>query len=116
MGFWIRNIIFGCILATLAYFFFSNQDLLLSFGDDTTASASTPVEKLDTVATAQNIEKAPEETQKKENKAATGLSKFYANINGDPNVKKRTIRNNIVYLPELENDLELLLDARQKNR
>ena len=114
MGFWIRNIIFGCILATLAYFFFANQDLLLSFGNDTGASASTPVQKLDTLAEPQVKEKASAEPQKKENKAATGLSKFYANINGDPNVKTPTIRNNIVYLPEPEDDLELLLDARKK--
>lgn len=112
MGFWIRNIVFGCILATLAYYFFANQDLLLSFGGDTVSSAPQSIEKLDTVAAPQ--EKASEETQKTENKAATGLSKFYANINGDPNVKTPTIRNNIVYLPELEDDLELLLDDRKK--
>jgi hypothetical protein len=114
MGFWIRNIIFGCILAALAYYFFANQDLLLSFGGDTKTSVKQPMEKLDTITTPQVKEKASEETQKEENKAAAGLSKFYANINADPNVKKRTIRNNIVYLPELQDDLELLLDARMK--
>lgn len=100
MGFWIRNILIGCILAVLAYFFFVNKELLMSFGDssktETTMASSTP------------------KKEEKENSAAKGLSKFYANINADTDVDKPTIRNNIVYLPAPKGDLELLLNNRMK--
>lgn len=116
MLFWIRNIIFGCILVALAYFFFANQDLLQSFVGGTPKSTNQPVEKMDTVVipSAKPAMKKQKEEPKKENPAATGLSKFYANINGDPNVEVPTIRNNIVYLPYPKGDLELLLNARMK--
>lgn len=116
MFFWIRNIIFGAILIALAYYFFANQDLLLSFGDKETSSPSQVEDKVDTTSV-KPVEAAPKkkkETEEKENKAATGLSKFYANITGDTDVDKPTIRNNIVYLPDPKGDLELLLDERRK--
>jgi len=121
MLFWVRNIIFGGILAALAYFFFSNQDLLKSFGNNEKASATKAqmVEKVDVATPATktampSMQAKKEEEPKKENKAAKGLSKFYANINGDPNVDIPTVRNNIVYLPAPSGDLEILLNARKK--
>jgi len=112
MSFLVRNIIFGVILIVLAYLFFANQDLLMSFGEDT--SQSMPK------ATVEEIEVPPASTSKKPqvdntggNKAAKGLSKFYANINADTDVDEPTIRNNIVYLPTPKGDLELMLDERR---
>lgn len=113
MGFWIRNIIFGCILIGLAVYFFVNQDLMMSLEKEVVKNTQTAdVMKTDNIA----IPSTPTPKKKPavvENKAAKGLSKFYANINGD-NIGKNgpTIRNNIVYLPDLVDDLELLLDAR----
>lgn len=111
MGFWIKNIIFGSILFILAYLFFANQDLLMSFGQETKKMAPEVPIKTDTVTVP--ISK-PKPVEKKVNKAAEGLSNFYANINADSDVDKPTIRNNIVYLPDPKGDLELLLNARRK--
>jgi hypothetical protein len=117
MLFWVRNIIFGGVLAALAYFFFANQDLLSSFGDGNKANSTAPAPKVDTTAisTPEVEKKTPKkEKPKEENQAAKSLSKFYAKINGDPNVEVPTIRNNIVYLPAPSGDLETLLNARKK--
>jgi hypothetical protein len=116
MLFWVRNIIFGSILAVLAYFFFANQDLLESFGGNEKASTAKMIEKVDTITITptKKIMPSKEVEPEKENKAAKGLSKLYANINGDPNVDTPTIRNNIVYLPPPSGDLEILLNARKK--
>jgi len=116
MSFWIRNIIFGCILITLAYLFFANKELLMALGSEAepvaTETLETTVED-STIITAHSKPK-PVVNEKAQNKAASGLSKFYANINGTSDADKPTIRNNIVYLPEPTSDLELMLDARSK--
>ena len=113
MGFWIRNIIFGTILIIIAYLFFTNQDLLMSLGSDD-KPLSTQVTENEGSISATTEDAKPVVNKKRENKAATGLSTFYANINGESNTDKPTIRNNIVYLPDPKGDLELLLDARRK--
>jgi len=114
MGFWLRNLIFGGILVGLAVYFFMNQDLLMDLEKEyVQESIPSGKEKIDSVA----APKAPVKKQKKEtstNTAAQGISAFYGNILGEPGANGPTIRNNIVYLPELENDLELLLDERMK--
>jgi len=112
MGFWIKNIIFGCILIVLAYLFFDNQDLLKSLGQETASPVKTTLIK-DPI-TVSYSDHNPIKDKKIENNAANGLSKFYANINADTNVDKPTIRKNIVYLPKPRGDLELLLDTRQE--
>jgi len=116
MGFWIRNIIFGCILVILGFLFFTNKDLLMSLGSEAepvSAEILETPEKISNITTVHSKPK-PVVNEKAQNKAASGLSKFYANINGTSDVDKPTIRNNIVYLPEPTGDLELLLDARSK--
>jgi hypothetical protein len=116
MGFWVRNIIFGCILVSLAIYFLLNQDLMMSFTDAPAKSPSTTeAVKTDDVV-APTPAPTPKPTKKTTtNKAAKGLSAFYANINAE-NIGKNgpVVRNNIVYLPDHEDDLELLLDARRK--
>lgn len=113
MGFWVRNIIFGCILIGLAAYFFTNQDLMNSIEQDAMQEAPTTeqAEKIDTVAAPKP---APKKEEEKQNKAAKGISSFYANILGELGENGPTIRNNIVYLPEQTNDLELLLDNRMQ--
>lgn len=109
MGFWIRNILFGSILVVLAYLFFVNQDLLTSLGQSS--------EKMSpAMATPKDMSPAKKhmKEEKKENSAAKGLSKFYANINASTDVDKPTIRKNIVYLPAPKGDLELLLSERRR--
>lgn len=122
MGFWIRNIIFGTILVIIAYLFFANQDLLMSLASDEKPVAASVTENTTDTKTSDKMDTTPPPSaqtnpvtdKKSENKAATGLSTFYANINGDSDVDKPTIRNNIVYLPDPKSDLELLLNARKK--
>lgn len=116
MFFWIRNIVFGIILAVLAYLFFINKALLLSFTDD---ASSAPSEVSQDSASPETIKtNTPVDTKNNKdsskNSAAAGLSKLYATINGSTDVDKPTIRKNIVYLPPLKGDLELLLNERQK--
>jgi len=116
MGFWVRNIIFGCILVSLAVYFLLNQDLMMSLAGGSTQN---PVEseaiKTDDVVVATPTPPVTPVKKPTTNKAAKGLSAFYANINAE-NIGKNgpVVRNNIVYLPDHEDDLELLLDERKK--
>lgn len=113
MGFWIKNIIFGCILISLAIYFFMNQDLMMSLSQEATPKqTATEAVKTDDVVVTAPAAKPVKKTAT--NKAADGLSNFYANISAELGKNGPTIRNNIVYLPDLEDDLELLLDAREK--
>lgn len=117
MNFWLRNIILGVLLSALAVAFFLNQDFLLSLDGSmgqVEESAIKPTAAVTDSAPQANSNKAPEYTQSKKsnNAAAVGLSKFYANLYGDNDGSGPKIRNNIVYLPEPQGEVETLLQAR----
>lgn len=124
MNFWLRNIILGLFLSTLAWAFFANQELLLSLDGslgktDESSLESTQTtqvaETKDTVPSAEPITKATKYQQGRAstNAAAIGLSKFYANLHGDMDGKGPKIRNNIVYLPDPKGSLTELLQTRE---
>ena len=121
MNFWIRNIILGLFLSTLAWAFFANQELLLSL-DGSLGSSDEDSQEISKVIDEGKNTKASATTgkpsqyqqgRKTTNAAALGLSKFYANLHGDMDEKGPKIRNNIVYLPEPQGDLSKLLQARE---
>ncbi len=104
MKFWLRNIILIVILAALAYLFYLNKDLLLSFDEQVMVD--------DTAITEDGV--SPKKKKKKStNAAAEGLSRFYASINPSMNKKGPKIKNNVVYLPEPQGDLINILEARR---
>lgn len=126
MTFWIRNLILGLFLATLAWGFFANQELLMSLtgsleGEEKSPEVKTPVAQTSPSAV---VNEPVKETKKRKpekyqqgrtttNAAALGLSRFYANLHGDMNGKGPKIRNNIVYLPDPKGDLVKILQARE---
>jgi len=120
MNFWLRNIILGLFLTTLAWAFFANQDFLLSL-DGSLGKVDESAVNVESNKTSKNLtqqtekSKTPSYQQGREstNAAAVGLSKFYANLHGDMDGKGPKIRNNIVYLPDPKGDLEKLLQARE---
>ena len=116
MFFWVRNIIFGLILICLAAYFFINKDLMMSSLNTEMVEVSPKVDMVKPKATVTPTTTAKKNKEDKStNKAAEALSKFYANINAEDIGKYGpVVRNNIVYLPALEDDLELLLDERIK--
>jgi hypothetical protein len=113
MKFWLRSIILGLILIGLASALLLNTEPLFSTSQE-------PVDKVvtttvDTSQAEQAESLAQEETldaKKSTNAAADGLSNYYASIRGDMTGDGPKIRNNIVYLPEPEGDLEKILTAR----
>ncbi|WP_448211291.1 TcpQ domain-containing protein [Colwellia sp. MEBiC06753] len=114
MSFWIRNGIFALILSTLAYILLTNHELILSLGGESSSDAkkeAPPV--IDDVPTkpVQSYNEPEKIVQK--NKAAEGLSRFYANLQGeDEDEEGPKIRNNVVFLDEPKGDLETLLQAK----
>jgi len=118
MNFWLRNLILAIILSGLAWAFFANQDFLLSL-DGSLGQAEVeekpsvidtpPKEAYQAVSTTKPKVATPTTT----NKAAIGLSKFYANLHGEIDGDGPKIKNNIVYLPEPKGDLEKILQARE---
>lgn len=121
MNFWLRNIILGLILIGLASALLVNQDLLFSISqdaaDDIAAAATTDLhhdaaESTEPAAVAVAPETEVIRPKKSNNSAADGLSRFYANLHGIDE-KGPKIRNNIVYLPEPEGDLEQILEAKR---
>lgn len=115
MGFWIRNGIFGLLLAGLAYWFLANQDFLLSLGEEgqkpTEVVEETVTPDKKPAATAAATEEKYKARTKPKNAAAEGLSRFYANLYGDKDGPR--IRNNVVFLPDPKGDLTKILQARQ---
>lgn len=119
MNFWLRTTLLGIILVVLAVAMLFNEDVLSLFKSDPATDApvktkSTAVqEEVNTEALAQTkpteIKKAP--PKKSTNSAADGLSRFYANLHGDDDGPK--IRNNIVYLPDPDDDLEKILEEKR---
>ncbi len=118
MNFWLRNIILGIFLTSLAWAFFANQDFLLSLdgslGKVDESSISSNTSAIDTVPQSSKSKRdAYQQGRASTNAAAVGLSKFYANLHGDMDGKGPKIRNNIVYLPDPKGDLVKLLQARE---
>jgi len=118
MNFWLRNIILGIFLTTLAWAFFANQDFLLSLDGSLGKVDDTSIKH--TEAVIDSSEPKPEDKppryqqgRSSTNAAAIGLSKFYANLHGDTDGKGPKVRNNIVYLPDPKGDLVKLLQARE---
>ena len=91
MGFWIRNGIFGLLLAGLAYWFLANQDFLLSLGEE----GQKPTEVVEETVTP---DKKPAAT------AAATEEKYKA---------RTKPKNNVVFLPDPKGDLTKILQARQ---
>lgn len=115
MNFWLRNIIIGILLIALAGAFFANQDFLLSLdhpANQITTSSDDTSTTSENTAIAEPTNKPVQGYQKK-NAAADGLSNFYANLYGDMDGDGPKIRNNIIYLPDPQGDLEQLLQARE---
>ena len=124
MGFWIRNLIFGVILAAAAYILLANQELLVDiielFESDEKEVAETIV--ISESTSSENVTElaatpapvAPKVEKKSGNAAAEGLSRFYASINPSFNEKGPRIRENIVYLPDPKGNLSEILEARKK--
>lgn len=117
MNFWLRNIILAVILITLAYFLFVNQELLFSFNEQTPEQQTSEVTADVTKKTIEKKAKTKPKANKPRstNAAAEGLSKFYASINPDMNSKGPRIKNNVVFLPDVEPAIKLieLLEARR---
>jgi hypothetical protein len=126
MKFWLISIISGVILIGLALAFWLNQELLFSFNqesaDDIAVTSDqhhhekpvTSESLIDQAITvAKEKEKEITNPKKSSNAAADGLSRYYANLRGDMSGKGPTIRNNIVYLPDPEGNLEKILEARR---
>ena len=107
MGFWIRNAIIAIVLIGLAVAFFLNKDLLLSLDQEN----SQITEKVETKDETSKEPTPQKKAKKATNKAADGLSNFYAKIYGDN--KDTKVRNNVIYLPEPEGDLVKILQARE---
>ncbi|MFD2167956.1 TcpQ domain-containing protein [Thalassotalea euphylliae] len=118
MNFWVRNIIFAAVLSGLAYFLLANHELLLALAEGSgEQEASQPVQtgEAATADTKKEVIEPPQRSKKKlsSNKAAEGLSKFYANLHGygeeDDGPK---IRDGVVYLPDVKGDMEKLLEGK----
>ena len=122
MNFWLRNGIFAIFLSILAYLLLANSELLLSLSDDLSSELTSSETETEVQAeTAPTIDKQviepPQRTKKpvatSSNKAADGLSRFYATLRGaDDDDKGPKIRNNVVYLPEPRGNLEKILTAK----
>lgn len=112
MTFWIRSFIFATILAGLAYYLFANNDELLkliNMDSQSSASAQDEAEiKEKTVVEPPQQKRRPINA---DNSAAQGLSRFYANLHGDFGEEAR-IRNNVVFLPDPNDNLKELLTAK----
>lgn len=116
MNFWLRNIIFGIILISLAYFLLANQEMLFSLAES--SMEQTSEESTQENASAKTEEKliveAPQLSKRKisKNAAAEGLSRFYANLHGTDEDDGPRIREGVVYLPDPKGDLNKILAAR----
>ncbi|ARD45095.1 TcpQ domain-containing protein [Colwellia sp. PAMC 21821] len=120
MKFWLLSIVSGLMLIGLALALWLNQELLFSFSQDVAdETVATKVDrhhddKAETDGEADPVAKEEViKAKKKTNAAADGLSRYYANLHGEMDGKGPKIRNNIVYLPDPEGDLEKILEARR---
>ena len=119
MNFWIRNGLFAIVLSGLAYYLLANHELIASLGDSFAESEPEQVKPAEAAAPAEasQVTEPPQHAKKpltnSKNKAAEGLSRFYASIQGpDEKGSGPKIRNNVVYLPEPRGDLEKILEAK----
>ena len=115
------KIIIGLILIGLGAALWLNKAHL--FGNNQSTSqqpAATDVDHHHQNET--TLENKPAEEKKNEtenvvtknsNPAADGLSRYYANLHGEMDDSAPRIRNNIIYLPEPEGDLALILEERR---
>ncbi len=116
MNFWLRNLIFGVILAAIAFALITNFDFLMSLSGTTSPTEETVVTVDDS---SENAQKKPPRKAKKlekvesKNAAAEGLSRFYASLNPDLENKGPKIRNGVVYLPDPTGDLTKFMEARR---
>jgi len=117
MNFWLRNLIFGVILAAIAFALITNFDFLMSLGGTTPPTEEAVVTVNDTTPT-DSQKKTSNKANKHEkieskNAAAEGLSRFYASLNPDLENKGPRIRNGVVYLPDPTDDLDKFMEARR---
>lgn len=112
MMFWIRTILFGLLLAGLAYYLLANQESLsLMFDSSDSAQVSSTDEEKANDSPIDEPTQHVKKPVKTENAAAQGLSRFYANLHGEFGEEAR-IRNNVVYLPEPNGSLVEILQAK----
>jgi len=117
MGFWFRNGIFAVILSVLAYFLLANHELLMSINDEFTLEVESPEPKKEEAPQEKATVVEPPQASKKtlnrsKNKAAEGLSRFYANLHGTDEDDGPKIRNGVVFLPDPKGPLEDTLEAK----
>ncbi|MCH2055767.1 MAG: toxin co-regulated pilus biosynthesis Q family protein [Thalassotalea sp.] len=117
MNFWVRNGIFAIILAVAAYFLLANQELLVTLTGDVITSndkeAATSAQGAAQQSSIDDTPLQPKASLKTSNKAAEGLSTFYANLRGmDEDDDGPKIRNGVVYLSEPKGDITKLLEAK----
>lgn len=96
MGFWLKHIILGLVIIGLGVVFLIYQDDI--FGKS--SSVKTTKAKQDAGGSTRN-------------KAAEGLSRFYASINPEVDEQKGpVVKNHVVYLPEPSGNIDNILDDR----
>lgn len=118
MSFWIRNITLAIVLGIVAYLLLANMDLITEYAlgesADEPATEVTSTESFKTdEAPNDPVVRETNEEKNTANKAAEGLSNFYASIRPGLDGKGPTIRKNIVYLNEPTGSLEDILEARK---
>ena len=114
MAFWIRSIIFAAILIGLAVYLLANPELWETLNNSVSSSSSNGQTSTSSTSETKKLSAPAPVSKKSTNKAAEGLSNFYANLHGDMDAENGPrVRNNIVYLPDPKGDLEELLEARR---
>lgn len=116
MNFWVKNSILAILLSVLAYYLLSNYEWLLEYIGDSSSPASA---EYTTDAQDKGVEseiakaKPLEQSRETKNKAAEGLSSFYASLN--PDMKNGPIiRENVVYLSQPAGNINHVLEDRIK--
>ena len=116
MNFWIKNIVFGGLLIGLATYLFLEQEAIMDFVDSAEQFQDDVIQSTkENTASNEKVIEEPTQHRKKniesDNAAAKGLSRFYANLHGEFGEEAK-IRNNVVFLPEPNGNLEEILTAK----
>jgi hypothetical protein len=120
MKFWLKHLFVGAFLLAIALLLLNNQQwvyeqLQYVVADDNNSDDSA----IDSEALEQELKETAEQVKKKlttepVNKAAEGLSNFYAKINPDYGGKGPRVINNIVYLDDPSINIDKYLRDRKR--
>lgn len=112
MNFWIKHSILALVLIVVAFFLLRNYEFIFQYLDFDSSPSAT-ANDADKIAE-EDIAKAKPATlsKQKKNKAAEGLSKFYASLNPGMDRKGPVIRNNVVYLQAPQGNINHILEDR----